>query len=134
MRSWNALWHLAEGGPRTVALVAHSLGGDDAETRAQQLVHDLTAGNALERERANTAIDNLAPSDLLMLRAALAAPNTPESLRTKLQKIVAELNAETPAFTQRVTRLLRVLGTPEAKRIEACCWPRHPHLSPRMAR
>jgi WD40 repeat protein len=119
MRSWDALWHLVEGGPRTAAFVGHSLGADDVETRAQHFVHDLTAGDALAREKANATIDNLAPSDILMLRAALAAPETPESLRARLQKIIAELSAESPAFAQRAARLLRILGTPDAARISA---------------
>ena len=123
MLSWETLWRLAEGGPQTVAFVGRSLAAGDAETRAQRFVHDLTAGDALAREKANLALDNFASPDLLMLRAAVVAPETPESVRVKLQKIIAELDAESPVFTQRVTRLLRVLGTPEAARIRALLEP-----------
>ena len=124
MLSWKTLWRLAEGGPQTVAFIrASTLGVDDAEARGQRFVHDLTAGSALDREKASAAIDNFTASDIPVLRAAMAAPGTPESLRARLQKIMADLNAESPVFTQRITRLLRVLGTPEAARIRALLEP-----------
>jgi WD40 repeat protein len=115
MNSWNALWRLAEGGPRTAAFVAQKLGPQNAEERARRLVHDLTASDSLSRERASAMVDDLAPSDIFMLSAALGSSETPDSLRPKLQKMIEELTAESAAFTPRVARLLRILGTPEAK-------------------
>jgi WD40 repeat protein len=119
MDSWNALWQLAEGGPRTTAFVAQQLGAQTAEERALHFVHDLTAGDSLSREKASALIDALASSDFLMLNSALASPETPESLRPKLQKLIEDLAAESPAFMSRVTRLLRVLGAPDAQALLA---------------
>jgi len=130
MRSWNALWRLVEAGPETAAFVVRTLGADDAEARAQRLVRDLTTGDSLAREKANATIDDLTPADTLMLQAALAAPGISEPLRGKLQKIIVGLTAESPAFTPRVIRLLRVIGTPEANRVRALLEPPAPPAYP----
>jgi len=119
MDSWNALWRLAEGGPRTTAFVAQQLGAQNADERALRLVHDLTAGDSLSREKVSALIDALAPSDFLLLNAALASPETPESLRPKLRKLIEDLTVESTPFLPRVTRLLRNLGAPDAKALLA---------------
>jgi WD40 repeat protein len=119
MDSWNASWRLAEGGPRTTAFVAQQLGAQTADERALRLVHDLTAGDSLSREKTSALIDALAPSDFLILSAALASPETPESLRPKLKKLIEDLTAESSPLLPRVTRLLRNLGEPDAKALLA---------------
>ena len=119
MQAFDATWRLAEGGPRTVEFIRGQLGDGGGKERIVKLIADYGSADVVVREKAHAAIEKLGPSDLLLLRAALAEAGIPKRVRDDLGELAADVRAESPLFLPRVTRLLRVLHTPEADRLAA---------------
>ena len=119
MRAFDATWRLAECGPRVVEFIRSQLGAGGGKERIVKLLADSASGDVLVREKAHTAIEKLGPSDMLLLRAALADADIPKRVREELGELVADVREESPLFVPRVTRLLRLFRTPEADRLAA---------------
>lgn len=119
MRAFDATWRLAECGPRAVEFIRSQLGAGGGKERIVKLLADSASGDVLAREKAHTAIEKLGPSDMLLLRAALADADIPKRVREELGELVADVGEESPLFVPRVSRLLRLFRTPEADQLAA---------------
>ena len=119
MRAFDATWRLAECGPRAVEFIRGQLGATGGKERIVKLIADSGSKDVLVREKARAAIEKLGPSDMLLLRGALADADVPKRVRDELGELVADVREESPLFTPRVTRLLRLFRTPEADRLAA---------------
>ena len=119
MQAFDATWRLAEGGPRTVEFIRSQLGDGGGRERVVKLIADYGSADVIVREKAHAAVEKLGPADLLLLRAALADATIPKRVRDELSELAADVRAESPLFLPRVSRLLRVLHTPEAVRLAA---------------
>ena len=119
MRAWDALWRLAEGGPDTLEFVRRQLGAGDGRERIAGVVAGLSSNDPIAKEKAYAAIERLTAADTILLRAALTDPATPPRLREEFDELLADLGAESPYFVARVSRLLRVLHSPDADRLLA---------------
>ena len=119
MRAFDATWRLAECGPRAVEFIRAQLGAGGGRERIVKLIADSGSKDVLVREKARAAIEKLGPSDMLLLRGALADADVPKRVREELGELVADVRDESPLFVPRVSRLLRLFRTPEADRLAA---------------
>ncbi len=114
-----AIWHLAGGGPRTVALVSERLRPPPTFTKEQvaRLIADLDSDSFDTREKACAELGKSLETTAPALRAA-RAKDPPLEVRKRLDRLLEMVDAsETPEQRRRMraVHLLTEMGCPEAK-------------------
>jgi hypothetical protein len=114
-----AIWRLAGGGPRTVALVSERLRPPFTLTKEQlaNLLADLNSDSFDTREKASSELARSLETTAPALRAARAR-NPPQEVRLRLDRLLELADApETPEQRRRMraVHLLTELDCPEAK-------------------